>query len=328
MSASVVTAGQVNREVNAILSVPTYQHALQGLGTLSLAAPVSPKAIAAATGDPDDLLITFAPVGGSSSSRPFTTTDLAASVLTRWLYVTSLHQVLAERQVQPSKAQLADGREQARVEAGADAHGVSIFDRLPAWYQHELTTRAADIEALAESIAGPGAVTTPAIETYYNRTALSQYTTICLRGANATGPTRASSRGTNEGCALLAYWTPDVAAAVSRLPAGASTPPLAHDGKTLILTVTSRKTQPLAAVTGNVVAEMLAPYVDAVDNLITAHLGLDNVTVAAQYGTYENLGTTFGVLPPDALTPPSSPGQTGPSTTRPALAPEQFDPFS
>jgi hypothetical protein len=328
---SEVTEAQVNREVQAILAVPTYQRALQGLGTLSLAAPVSPKAVAAASGDPDDLLITFAPVGGASSSRPFTTTDLAASVLTRLLYVTSLEQVLAERQVRPTAAQIADGREQARVEAGADAHGVSVYDHLPSWYQRELAVRAADVEALAESIAGPTAVTTSAVEAYYFRTALSQYTSVCLRGLTTSGGARRATGGTDEGCATLADWTPDVVAAVGRLPTGASTPPLSHDGKTLILTVTSRTTQPLAAVAGNVVAEMLAPYVDAVDNLVTTHLGLDQVTVAAEYGTYENLGTTFGVLPPDALnppSPPSSPITTGPSSPRPALPPEQFDPFS
>jgi hypothetical protein len=328
MGASVVTTRQVNREVNAILAVPAYQHALQGLGTLSLAAPVSPKAVAAATGDPDDLLITFAPVGGRLSARPFTTADLAASVLTRLLYVTSLQQLLGARQVRPTDVQMADGREQARVEAGDDSHGVSVYDHLPSWYQHQLTARAADVEALAESIAGPGAVTPQAVEAAYDRTAVSQYTTVCLRGVGTTSPAGAAASDTDEGCAALADWTPDVVAAVSRLPVGASTPPLAHDGKTLILTVTSRTTQPMAAVAGNVVAEMLAPYVDAVDNLITAHLGLEDVTVAAQYGTYENLGTTFGVLPPDALTPPSSPGPTGPSTTRPTLPPEQFDPFS
>jgi hypothetical protein len=318
----------VSREVDAILAVPAYQHAVQGLSTLSLAAPVSPKAVATATGDPDDLLITFAPVGGTSSSRPFTTADLAASVLTRLLYVTSLQQVLDQRHVRPTSAQLADGREQARIEAGADAHGVSIYDHLPPWYQHELTTRAADVEALAESIAGPGAVTAPAVETFYDRIALSQYTTVCLRGVSPSSLTRGAAGGTDEGCAPLADWTPDVTAAVTRLPVGASTPPMSHDGKTLVLTVTSRTTQPLAAAAGNVVAEMLAPYVDAVDNLITAHLGLENVTVAAEYGTYENLGTTFGVLPPDALTPPSTLPSTGPSTPRQAPQPEQFDPFS
>jgi hypothetical protein len=327
IGATDVSTTQVTREVNAILGVPSYQHALQGLGTLSLAAPVSPKAVAAASGDPDDLLITFAPVGGASSARPFTTTDLAASVLTRLLYVTSLQQVLAERKVQPTEAQVADGREQARVEAGADAHGVSIYDHLPTWYQTQLAVRAADVEALAESIAGPGAVTASAIQGYYDRSALSQYTTVCLRAVTPSSPSGSAS-GTDEGCAALAYWTPDVVAAVSRLPAGASTPPLRHDGKTLILTVTSRTTQPLGAVAGNIVADMLAPYVDAVDNLVTTHLGLEKVSVAAEYGTYQNLGTTFGVLPPDALTPPSSPAKIGPSTTRPAPPPEQFDPFS
>jgi hypothetical protein len=326
MGASAVTAAQVNREVDAIVAVPSYQHSLQGLGTLSLAAPVSPKAVAAASGDPDDLLITFAPAGGASSARPFTTADLAASVLTRWLYVTSLQQVLAERHVQPTAAQMADGREQARVEAGADTHGVSIYDHLPSWYQKELATRAADVEALAESIAGPGAVAAPAVEAYYDRTAISQYTTICLRGVS-TG-TRPAASATDEGCAPLAYWTPDVVAAVSRLPTGVSTPPLRHDGKTLVLTVTSRTTEPRTAVAGNVVAEMLAPYVDTVDNLVTAHVGLEKVTVAAQFGTYQSLGTTFGVLPPDALTPPPSSGQSGLSKTRPTLPSEQFDPFS
>jgi hypothetical protein len=325
---SVVTEAQVNREVNAILAVPAYEHALQGLGTLSLAAPVSPKAVAAASGDPDDLLITFAPVGGAASSRPFTTADLAASVLTRLLYVASLQQVLAERHVQLTGAQMADGREQARVEAGADAHGVSIYDHLPSWYQSELTTRAADVEALAESIAGPNAVTAGAVEAYYDRIVLSQYTSVCVRAVGASSPIGSAPGGTDEGCAALADWTPDVVAAIGRLPAGASTPPLRHDGRTLVLTVTSREVQPLAAVAGNVVAEMLAPYVDSVDNLVTTHLGVENVTVAAQYGTYENLGTTFGVLPPDALTPPSSPTTIGPSAPRPTLPTEQFDPFS
>ena len=99
---SAITTAQIQSEVNAILAVPTYRQALRGLGTISLSAPVSPTAVAAATGDPDDLLITFSPAKGTSTTRPFTRADLAASVLTRLLYVTSLEQVLAARHVVPT----------------------------------------------------------------------------------------------------------------------------------------------------------------------------------------------------------------------------------
>ncbi len=151
---SVITTAQVEDEVNAILAVPAYRQALRGLGTVSLAAPVSPKAVAAANGDPDDLLITFSPAKGVPISRPFTREDLAASVLTRLLYVTSLQQVLARRHVRPTAAQMADGVTQARVEAGFGPGGAGIYDQLPSWYQAQLANRAADIEALAESVAG------------------------------------------------------------------------------------------------------------------------------------------------------------------------------
>ena len=324
---AVITGPQVHREVDAILAVPTYRQALHGTGTISLSAPVSPKAVAAATGDPDDLLITFAPANGTSTTRPFTRADLAASVLTRLLYVTSLEQVLAERHVVPSAAEMADGRAQARVEAGSAPGGATIYNTLPPWYQDVLANRAADVEALALSIAGPNAVTVPAVEAYYYRVALSQFTSICLRRVGV--PAAGSPQGTtvNEGCAPMADWTPWVAAAVSHLPVGTDTSQVRHDGKRLVLRVTSRTVEPLSAVAGSVIAEMLEPYTDVVDDIVTSHLGIEKVAVASQYGTYENLGTIFGVLPPDAFAPASRLPKAGVRPHAP-LPRQQFDPFS
>ena len=325
---SVITVAQVQSEVDAILGVPTYRHAVQGLGTLSLSAPVSPKAVASATGDPDDLLITFAPSKGTSTTRRFTTADLAASVLTRLLYVTSLQQVLAERHIVPTAGETADGRAQARVEAGFTTTGASIYNTLPSWYQDELANRASDVEALALSIAGPNAVTVPEVEAYYFRVALSQFTNICLRRVDKSAGSGPQSTAVNEGCAPMADWTPWVAVAVSHLPVGALTSPVRHDGKSLVLTVTSWTIHPLSAVSGSVIAEMLEPYTDVVDDIVTTHLGIEKVTIASQYGTYENLGTTFGVLPPDALAPASALPKVATKHHFVPLPPQQFDPFS
>jgi hypothetical protein len=325
---SVITNAQVRSEVDAILAVPTYRQSLQGLGTISLSAPVSPKAVANATGDPDDLLITFAPAKGTSTTRPFTRADLAASVLTRMLYVTSLEQLLAERHLVPSPGEMADGRAQARVESGFGPGGASIFSTLPAWYQNELTERAADVEALALSIAGPNAVTVPAVEAYYFRVALSQFTEVCLHRVAISAAGSPHGREVNEGCAPMADWTPWVAAAVSHLPVGVSTSPVRHDSRTFVLKVASRTVQPLSAVSGSVIAEMLQPYTDVVDDIVTTHLGIEKVAVASQFGTYENLGTTFGVLPPDALAPASPLPKTGAKRHLAPLPQQQFDPFS
>jgi hypothetical protein len=121
-------------------------------------------------------------------------------------------------------------------------------------------------------------------------------------------------------------WTPDVASRVSHLPVGASTAPFRHDGRSIVLAVTSRTIEPLSAVSGSVIAQILEPFADAVDDLVTAQLGVDKVTVSAQYGTYEELGTTFGVLPPDAFNPPS--GGSASTAKRSAPPRQQFDPFS
>ena len=123
----------------------------------------------------------------------------------------------------------------------------------------------------------------------------------------------------------MADWTPWVAAAVSHLPVGATTSPVLHDGKRLVLMVTSRNIQPLSAVSGSVIAEILEPYTDVVDDIVTTHLGIEKVTIASQYGTYENLGTTFGILPPDALAPASPLPKTARHNT--PLPRQQFDPF-
>jgi hypothetical protein len=316
---TVITTAQVQSEVDAILAVPAYRRALDSLGTLSMAAPVTPKAVAAANGDPDDLLITFAPAKGASTSRPFTEIDLAASVLTRLLYVTSLQEILAERHIEPTAEQLTEGRGQARLEAGYASGGAPLYSALPRWYQNALAARAADVEALAQSIAGPSAVTSQTVEAAYFRTALSDYTYLCL--AKVGGGTGGR---TDEGCAFAQYWSPEVIGLVSHLPVGSATAPFYYNGKRLAVVVTSRTVEPLSSVWGSVVAQMLAPYSDVVDNLVTSQLGLETVTVAGQYGTYENLGYTFGVLPPDAFNPPTPASK---STKRQPPPRQQFDPF-
>jgi hypothetical protein len=126
----------------------------------------------------------------------------------------------------------------------------------------------------------------------------------------------------------MADWTPWVAAAVSHLPVGVSTSPVRHDSRTFVLKVASRTVQPLSAVSGSVIAEMLQPYTDVVDDIVTTHLGIEKVAVASQFGTYENLGTTFGVLPPDALAPASPLPKTGAKRHLAPLPQQQFDPFS
>jgi hypothetical protein len=125
----------------------------------------------------------------------------------------------------------------------------------------------------------------------------------------------------------MADWTPWVAAAVSHLPVGTDTGQVSHDGKRLVLRVMSRTVEPLSAVSGSVIAEMLEPYTDVVDNIVTSHLGIEKVAVASQYGTYENLGTIFGVLPPDAFAP-ASPLRKAAGRPHTPLPRQQFDPFS
>jgi hypothetical protein len=127
----------------------------------------------------------------------------------------------------------------------------------------------------------------------------------------------------------MTRWVPAAVSAVDLLPVGVPSKPITQGGTTATLTVTRRIVTPLSAVRGSVVAEILAPYADAVDYQVTTALGLEKVTVAASYGTYENLGTTFGILPPDALSPPSpATGGTKSSGKKQPPPPQQFDPFS
>ncbi len=91
------------------------------------------------------------------------------------------------------------------------------------------------------------------------------------------------------------------------------------------MTVTKRTIEPLSTVSGSVIAQVLEPFANAVDDIVTAQLGVEKVTVSAQYGTYEDLGTTFGVLPSDAFNPASGPTK---AVKRPAPPRQQFDPFS
>ena len=129
---------------------------------------------------------------------------------------------------------MADGRAQARVEAGFTPAGATIYNTLPPWYQSELATRAADVEALALSVAGPNAVTAPGVEAYYFRVALSQFTDICLRRVATSKAGGQPGTAVNEGCAPMSNWAPWVAAAVSHLPVGALTSPVRRGAKELV----------------------------------------------------------------------------------------------
>jgi hypothetical protein len=333
VGATPVTASAVQREVAAIESQPAYLGALNQASTPALAAPVDPKALAAAGGDPDDLRVTLVPVGGKSTSRGYTTEDLQASVLTRLLYVTVMEQILAAHHVPVTASELVDGREEAVVESGQDASGHSLFGRLPVWYQDELARRGADVEALEQSLVGEGGITPAAVHAAYRQRRLDDFTTVCLRAAvvPAASASRARSElaaggsgGQDEGCAPMGDWTAQVIGAVEHVGVGHLSGSLHRGDRVAVLKVTARTVEPYSAVAGDVRAELGSRYTDDVNAVVEDQLALDRVTVAPEYGTYENLGAVHGVLPPDALTPPTK--TTTPA--KPARAPRQrLDPF-
>ncbi|HWE56964.1 MAG TPA: hypothetical protein VG435_15750 [Acidimicrobiales bacterium] len=332
-----IPSSAVERETAAIQGEPLYAAALRGAATAAVVAPLTPGFVASADGDPDDLRIVAT---GPTGTRPLTTADLDAQVLTRLLYVTALRQQLAAHHASPLATEMADGAQQARANAGTDQSGRPIYDSLPAWYRTELATRAADIEALVRVLAGPNTVTPAAVATAYRQQAPLQFTEVCLRSEVVDAASAKSAAaalvadpvaGRNDGCAPLSGWANDVAAAVGQTPAG-STVTVSRLGHTAVLLVSSRSTQPLSAVSGVVRAELLARYTDLVDQTVEAELALDRVTVAAQYGTYESFASDHEVLPPDALAPASAsttslPGPATTTTTVPGGGHGQFDPF-
>jgi hypothetical protein len=254
-------------------------------------------------------------------------------VLTRLLYVTVLGQILTSRHIPVTGPELADGREEAVIESGQDAAGHSLFARLPGWYQRELARRGAEVEALEHSLFGTGGITQEQVQAAYAQRRTDDFTTICLHAAVVPAGALAHARAmlapggkgaADEGCAPMGDWTPDVIAAVEHVAVGHLTAPLHRGGRAAVLLVTGRTVLPLSAVAGDVRAELGSRYTDDVNAVVEDQLALDKVTVSPQYGTYENLGAVHGVLPPDALTPPSK--STGPVT--PAKPQHQrYDPF-
>ena len=115
-------------------------------------------------------------------------------------------------------------------------------------------------------------------------------------------------------------------AAVSHLPVGALTSPVRHDGKSLVLTATSWTIHPLSAVSGSVIAEMLGPYTDVVDDIVTTGLGIEKVTIASIRHLREP-GDSWR-FPPDALAPASALPEVATKRHFVPLSPQQFDPFS
>lgn len=323
-----VAAATVDREVAAIEAQPIYRRALAGTSTLALAAPVSPSAVASATGDPDDLRISVAPVGGASLTRPFTTADLRAAVLTRQLYVVALRQLLAAHHTSPTAAEQAAGRQEARLGAGLEASGAPLWDRLPGWYQDELATRAADVLALERAVVGNGGITPADVEAAYARRLPGDFTTVCLRaevvtpaGVAAARAAVAGGAGRPEGCAPMSAWSADVAAAVGGTAVGAVAPTVTRAGRSAVIAVVGRSTLPLSAAAGAVTTALSARYTDLINTLVEDQLGLQAVTVSAAYGTYE--AYDHQVVSPDALTPPA-PGR-APAPSAPAK--QQLDPF-
>jgi hypothetical protein len=333
-----IPTSAVERETAAIRGEALYAAALRGGATLAVVAPVAPGFVASADGDPDDLRVVAT---GPTGTRPLTTADLDAQVLTRLLYVSALRQQLAAHHTSPRAVEMLDGAEQARADAGTDQAGRPIYDDLPAWYRTELGTRAADVEALVRALVGPNAVTSADVAAAYRQQAAFQFTDVCLRSelvdpasaaAAAVALAASPANGRNDGCAPMSGWANDIAAAVGRTPVGA-TATVSRLGRTAVLEVASRTTQPLSAVAGVVRAELLARFTDLVDQTVEAQLALDKVTVAAQYGIYRSFASDHEVLPPDALTPASprtNPIQRQVTTTTVPGSPSghgQFDPF-
>lgn len=333
---AVISDSILDREVAAIEAQPAYRAALSQASTVALAAPVSPLALAAANGDPDDLRVTFAPVNGASTSRAVTLADLRATVLNRLIYVEVVGQLLAARAVTPTAAEVAQGREEARFSSGTDARGVSLFDRLPAWYQHSLAGRGAAVTALERSLVGDGGITESSVTASYALRRPTDFTTVCLRVA-ISGPSdlaaaraavaAGSSGSRSAGCAPMSQWAPDVAADVAAVPVGTVAPAVRRGGRIAVLKVLSRTTLPISAVEGPVRAALSARYTDAINSVVEDQLALVHVAVAARYGTYLDSGILHSVLPPDALTPPTaSPSDPAPLVQQ-TSAPQQLDPF-
>jgi hypothetical protein len=327
-----ISPATLNREVAVLRSVPAYAASLSQSSTNALAAPIDPTAVAAADGDPDDLRISLAPAGGTAT-RPYTTVDLQAAVLTRLIYVVALDEVVVAHRVKPDAGDLAYGRDEAELAAGDDASGAGIFSRLPGWYQTELSQRGADVAALVRAIAGPDVVTAADVQRAYLQRLGTDFTVACVRSLLVTGaPTAAEGHtlatagaGTrDEGCAPLTDWAPDVAAVIRYAQTGQGPVSVKRGGRVALLDVTSRQQIPLSSVEAEVVSGLYAQYADLIDTMVEDELGLLKVTVAPQYGTYENLGTLHDVLPPDALTPPTRSGQYPTQVTSP---PQQHDPF-
>jgi len=330
-----ITEAAVEREVSAIQAQPAYAAALRNASTLALAAPVDPRAVMLARGDPDDLRVTLAPANGVTATRPYSTADLRASVLTRALYVSVLQQVLRSRRVMPTIDERTEGRQQARYESGQDSAGGSLFDRLPSWYQVQLAERGANIEALERSLVGAGAISDAQLASAYQRRVPTDFTTVCLRVAVVNVDSVAAGRAAlagggpgsrDAGCAPMGAWTSDVAVDVRSTPVGQVAAPVQRGGRVALLLVTRRTELPLSAVAGNVRAQLSARYADIVNLVVENELAVLPVSVSAHYGTYENLGSTHSVLPPDALTPPSA--ATGQPVAPPVTSPPQrLDPF-
>jgi hypothetical protein len=327
-----ISDASVDREVAAIQSQPLYRAVLSQTSTLALAAPVTPQAVAAANGDPDDLRVTFA-APGARDYRPYTTVDLKAAVLTRLIYLAALQQVLTQKHISPTTAEMAWGQEEAGVDGGQNAAGANLFDQLPKWYQDELAGRGAALFALTRGLAGPAGVTAAEVQQAYLRILPTEFTTWCLR--SLVVPAAAAPRGRatllaggpgvrDDGCAALSGWAPDVQAAVREVAVGQVARPVVRGQKVALLLVGRRVTAPLTAVEGNVRADLEAHYSDAVSALIDSRLALDQVSVASQYGTYMSQSDSQSVVPPDALTPPL-PAQRPTTPTQPQR--QQQDPF-
>lgn len=324
-----ISVASVEREVAAIRAQPVYASAIGHASATALAAPLDPKVVARANGDPDDLRITFAPSG--TGLRPFTTADLKAAVLNRLMYVAALRQVLVAKHAAPSASEIADGRQEAELNAGTDASGRSIYTQLPQWYQHELAQRGADVIALVRVLFGTAGITPQEVEAAYQRRLATDFTTVCLRsivvppGQEAAGRAAlAGGRGRDDGCAPLGVWAADVLATVRDMPEGGAARSVTRHGDMALVQVTRRTVVPLSSVSVEVHASLLTGYTDLINNMVENELGLQEVTVAPQYGTYSHFGNLYQVVPPDALTPPPA---NQPQSPPPTEARQRLDPF-
>jgi hypothetical protein len=322
----------VDREAAAIQSQPLYKAVLSHASTLALAAPISPHAIAATNGDPDDLRVSFA-APGANNYRPYTISDLKAAVLTRLMYLAALRQVLADRHVSLTANDMAWGRQEARVAGGQDDAGAFLFDQLPKWYQDQLASRGAAVFALTRALVGNGGITAADVEGAYLRLVPTEFTTWCLRSVVIPAAAVSSGRSTllagepggrDDGCAPFGGWAPDVQAAIRNVAVGQVAAPVRRGQRVALLLVQRRVSDPFPAVEGSVRAGLDAQYSEPVNVLIQNKLALDDVAVSAHYGTYQHQGNIYSVVPPDALAPP--PASRRPTPASPPQR-QQQDPF-